>query len=365
MPISFSRYLTDHEPLPTPNELRQSLACTAQQKEFIAHSRITIQKILDGEDTRLLAVIGPCSIHDPTSAIEYAARLKQLASSVNDSFFIVMRVHFEKPRTCLGWKGMLYDPLLNGTYDIKKGLQMTRELLLDLADMEIPAAAEFLDPIASPYFSDIISWGSIGARTATSQIHRQMASGLPMPMGIKNSIDGNIDNAIQAILAASQPHACLGIDDNGRAAAIRTLGNSYVHLVMRGGERRPNYDPSSINDALQRLEKANLSPRVLIDCSHDNSNKKYEKQPDVLKSVIHQILEGNRNIIGIIMESHLQAGNQYMTEDPTRLQYGVSLTDSCLDWSSTQHALLWAHAQLSMERVCEIPGAKERFALVK
>lgn len=345
MPLLLPSFGNRIEPLLPPQALKKQLPLNQQQEEFVADSRKAIKRILDGDDSRYLLVVGPCSIHDSMEAKEYASNLKKLADSIADTFFIVMRVHCEKPRTTVGWKGFLYDPFLDGSHDIKTGLYRTRQLLLDLASMEVPAAVEFLDPLASNYIDDLVSWGSIGARTTTSQIHRQMASGLKIPIGFKNSIDGNVDNAVQALIATKSPHVCLGIDEEGHVAAIHTEGNEHAHLVLRGGERRPNYDTISVNSALQKLEEARLPRRVLIDCSHDNSCKQPEKQPAVARSVIQQILEGNKCIIGMSLESNLLGGSQFIPTDLSKLQYGVSLTDPCLDWEETRNLLLWAYAQ--------------------
>ncbi len=334
------------EPLPTPQDLKQRFPLTEKQQRYISQSRRIVGRILDRTDQRLLLVTGPCSIHDTIAAKEYASKLKQIALEVGDSFFIVMRVHCEKPRTIAGWKGFLYDPFMNGSHQMATGLTLTRQLMLELTEMEVPIATEFLDPLAVPYFSDLVTWGSIGARTVSSQIHRQIAAGLPMPVGFKNSIDGNVETAVHALLAAKISHSYMGINDEGQCSLIHSNGNSQTHIVLRGGAKEPNYDPASVNHALHSLEKVHLPRRVMIDCSHDNSQKKYDKQPKVFQSVIHQVVEGNKSIIGLNLESHLKAGHQHLLHDPSQLEYGISITDPCLDLASTHYLLSWAHQKL-------------------
>jgi 3-deoxy-7-phosphoheptulonate synthase len=334
------------EPLPSPLDLIQELPANESQLRFIEKTRQEVRDILDQKDTRLLMITGPCSIHDTTAALEYATRLNSLAQSLSDSFLLIMRVYFEKPRTHIGWKGMLYDPHLDGSDEISTGLKMTRRLLLELAKMKIPTAAEFLDPASVQYFGDLISWGCIGARTAESQTHRQMASGLAMPVGFKNSTSGNVEVAVNGIVAASTPQTFMGLNEDGRISVVHTQGNTYGHVTLRGGEGKPNYDPKSIANALSCLEKAGLSKRVIVDCSHDNSNRKHEQQPTVFQSIINQIIEGNKSIRGLILESHLYAGNQIMRSDLSQLKYGVSITDPCLDWPSTEQLIKWAAAAI-------------------
>jgi 3-deoxy-7-phosphoheptulonate synthase len=335
--------LIPKEFLPSPNELKHELPITPQQVEFIDNARSQIVQILNGEDPRILLIVGPCSIHDITAAKEYAIKLRQLIDRLSHTFFILMRVYFEKPRTVLGWKGLLYDPLLDGSYDIETGLHWTRQLLLDLAELQIPAASEFLDPLSPSYFDDLISWACIGARTAESQMHRQMASGLHMPVAFKNSTEGSIEGAVNGILAAASPHSFLGVEENGRLAVKHTLGNPHGHLVLRGGKRKPNYDAHSIAFALESLQKAHLPPRLLVDCSHDNANRNHEQQVHVFQSVMAQRTEGNISIRGVSLESNLYAGSQTLSGDALMLQYGVSLTDPCLDWTTTEQLILWGH----------------------
>ncbi|CUI17249.1 Phospho-2-dehydro-3-deoxyheptonate aldolase, Tyr-sensitive [Candidatus Protochlamydia naegleriophila] len=334
------------ELLPSYKELKSRMPTISQYGHFIEESRQTVRRILNGTDPRLLLIVGPCSIHDPASAKEFAIQLKSLAESVSSQFFILMRVYCEKPRTATGWKGFLYDPLLNGSNRLLLGIEQTRQLLLDLAQLNLPAATEFLDPLTAFYYDDLITWGSIGARTASSQTHRQLASMLQMPVGFKNGVAGNISAAINGVLAASQPHTHMALHENGWPAAIQTPGNPDAHIVLRGGESKPNYDPSSVSEALARLALTNLPKRLLIDCSHNNSNKKHERQPAVFQSIVHQIIEGNANIRGLMLESHLYGGNQPFLNDPNQLTYGVSITDSCLDWDSTSHLIQWGFHQL-------------------
>lgn len=339
--------ITRIQRLPSPLELKNQLAITPEQQTFIQESRQQIQNILDGKDSRLLLIVGPCSIHNTTAAQQFAHRLKELTSSIDNAFFPIMRVHFEKPRSSLGWKGLLYDPFLNGSNDIPTGLHWSRKLLLELASLEVPAAAEFLDPLSLNFFADLISWGCIGARTAASQIHRQLVSALPMPVSFKNSIDGNIDIAVNGVVAASAPHSFLGIDDEGLACVIHSLGNPYAHITLRGGESKPNYDQASIEHALQRLEQANLPTRLLIDCSHDNSNRQYDRQCHVFDSVIQQLVNGNRSIRGLILESNLAAGNQPISLTLDEIDPFISLTDACLDWITTESLIKKGHELIS------------------
>jgi 3-deoxy-7-phosphoheptulonate synthase len=331
--------------LPTPIELLRELPCKLVHQSFIARARNQICQILEGKDPRILLIVGPCSIHDTTAAKEYAIKLRELSHEVSDSFYVIMRTYFEKPRTTRGWKGLLYDPDLNGSHDIENGLRLTRQLLLDLTEMEIPTAAEFLDPSSAYYFGDLISWACIGARTAASQTHRQMASGLSMPVAFKNSTDGNIEIAINGILNAISPHTFIGSDPQGQICSIQTSGNLYSHMVLRGGKGSPNYDSESITNATSRLKHFNLLPHLLIDCSHDNSQRQHEQQPQVFQSVIRQVVQGNHSIRGLLLESHLFAGNQSLSAaDP--LRYAVSITDPCLDWQTTENLIRWGHAEM-------------------
>lgn len=333
------------ENIPSPVTIKKEMPALPHHLEFIQHSRNQVVNILEGNDNRLLLIIGPCSIHDISAAKEYAQNLQILAKEVSKSFLIVMRTYFEKPRTALGWKGILNDPHLDGTNDIVSGIKIARQLLLDLAEMEIPAATEFLDPFTPRYLSDLVSWSCIGARTSESQIHRQFASSLPMPVAFKNGTLGNMNIAIKGILTAACPHAFLGIDDHGHISIVRTKGNPHAHVALRGGENSPNYDPHSIGKLLESLRKNHLPERVIVDCSHGNSNRCPEKQKEVFECVIDQYLNGNCAIRGVAVESNLFEGSQRMPLDKSRLQYAVSITDPCLGWEQTEE-LVRRQAQL-------------------
>lgn len=337
---------THTETIPSPEELLEEFPLLEEEAQYIQSSRQEIRDILHKRDSRHLMIVGPCSIHDVTSATLFAKKLKALAQSLSDTFLLVMRVYFEKPRTLLGWKGILRDPDLDNSYDTNKGLRLTRQLLLELAELQVPVATEFLDPASAFYFSDLISWGCIGARTAASQTHRQLASGLPLPVAFKNSTDGNIDIAINGVVSASIPHSFIGMNEKGKAQLIHTQGNPDGHIVLRGSDTATNYDPESITYATEQLQQRSLTPRLLIDCSHGNSRRTYQWQTQVFESAIQQIQQDNRNIAGMLLESHLEAGNQILSENPTQLNPSVSITDSCLDWFSTEKLLRWGYAQL-------------------
>ena len=345
--------LNSVEHLPTPHDILHELPISLHQQAFIQDTRGKINDILSSDNSRLLLIVGPCSIHDPKAALEYAKKLRELAPQVSDTFLVVMRVYFEKPRTTVGWKGLLYDPHLNGSHDLVTGIRMTRKLLLDLADLEVACAAEFLDPFSCYYFSDLISWACIGARTSESQTHRQMASALPMPVAFKNNTNGSIDVAVNGIVSASTPHVFMGVNEHGQMSLMHSSGNPHCHVALRGGENKPNYDPQSIAKALTYLQKQGLPKRVVIDCSHDNSNRKHEQQPLVFQSIINQIIEGEQYIRGMILESNLEAGNQALLADRSKLRYAVSLTDPCMDWTTTEHLIRWGHAMLSKENMCQ------------
>ena len=347
MPKKINLNLLDSQVIPTPAEIVAEIPATEKQIRFIQRARQEVQDALFSHRSRLLLIAGPCSIHDIASAKEYARRFAELAKEVSDTFVMVMRVYFEKPRTTLGWKGMIYDPFLDGSNAMSKGLRLTRQLLLELAEMEVPAAAEFLDPLSAHYFSDLITWGCIGARTSESQTHRQMASSLPMPVAFKNNTMGNVDVAVHGVLSAAIPHTYLGIDPFGKVCQQTSAGNSTCHIVLRGGEANPNYDPESISYALDCLQKNSLPPKLLIDCSHDNSRRKHQQQVSVFQSVIHQIKEGEKGIRGLILESNLEEGQQPMESD--ELRYGVSVTDACLDWETTAKLIRWGRTALLKE----------------
>ncbi|WP_353982047.1 3-deoxy-7-phosphoheptulonate synthase [Salinicola endophyticus] len=331
----------------SPEVLKQHIPLSDAAERTVIEGRQTIQRILDREDPRLLVVIGPCSIHDPEAARDYARRLRQLADAVSDSLYIVMRVYFEKPRTTVGWKGLINDPHLNDSFEIEEGLHIARRLLVDLAEIGLPLATEALDPISPQYLQDCISWSAIGARTTESQTHREMASGLSGPVGFKNGTDGSLDVAVNALQSVASPHNFLGIDQAGKVAVIRTRGNAYGHVVLRGGNGKPNYDSVSVTLAEQELAKAGLKANLMVDCSHANSNKDPALQPLVMENVTHQILDGNRSIIGLMIESNIGWGAQKIPADRSQLEYGVSITDACIDWPTTERSLTQMAEQLA------------------
>ncbi|MBK1727318.1 3-deoxy-7-phosphoheptulonate synthase [Halorhodospira neutriphila] len=330
--------VADGERLPTPAEIKSQLPLSDQARQTVLESRQVLRDILDGKDHRLFVVVGPCSIHDPEAAREYARRLKALHDEVGDSVYLVMRVYFEKPRTTVGWKGLVNDPDMDDSFRIDRGLRVARELLLEIAEMGLPTATEALDPIAPQYYGDLISWTAIGARTTESQTHRELASGLSTPVGFKNATDGSQDVAINALQSAAAPHSFLGIDQDGRTTIVRTRGNRYGHIVLRGGAQ-PNYDSVSIRLCEQALEQAGLPARVVVDCSHANSSKDPSLQSMVFQDLVRQITEGNRSIVGVMLESHLGWGKQKLGDDPAALEYGVSITDPCIDWPTTEGLL--------------------------
>ena len=338
--------ITAITPIIAPAELRQVFPLSDKNREFVSQSRAGIKEILQRRDQRLMVVVGPCSIHDPEAAIEYAERLAGLSAKVRDQLLLIMRVYFEKPRTTVGWKGLINDPDMNGTHLISKGLGIARGLLSRITSLEVPVANEMLDPITPEYVADLISWGAIGARTTESQTHREMASGLSFPVGFKNGTDGNLQIAIDAMKAALHPHSFLGINREGRTSIIQTTGNPDVHIVLRGGSSKPNYNVSDIANTEDNLLKNGLFPTIMVDCSHGNSCKDYQKQPEVLDSVITQMVDGNNSISGVMIESNLEAGNQKISDDPNQLKYGVSITDACIDWATTERILLDAAARL-------------------
>ncbi|KGE03554.1 3-deoxy-7-phosphoheptulonate synthase [Pseudohaliea rubra] len=311
----------------------------------LTRSRQVIEDILDGRDPRLFVVVGPCSIHDPEAARDYARRLKALADEVSDTLFIVMRAYFEKPRTTVGWKGLINDPYMDDTFRIEDGLRLGRRLLLDLLELGLPTATEALDPISPQYLQDLIAWSAIGARTTESQTHREMASGLSSAVGFKNGTDGSLTVATNALKSAARPHRFLGINHEGRVAVYTTRGNRYGHIVLRGGSQGPNYDSVHVKLAETALAEAGLSTNIMVDCSHANSNKRPELQPLVVENVVNQILEGNASIVGLMIESHLEAGSQPLAP-PAELAYGVSVTDGCIGWSETEQCLREARAAL-------------------
>ncbi len=326
-------------PIIAPADLKQVFPLSVEDASFVSRSRNTIKAILRGEDQRLMVVVGPCSIHDPKAALEYAARLVELAKQVEDKLFVIMRVYFEKPRTTVGWKGLINDPDMDGTHKISKGLGIARQLFCAITELGLPIASEMLDPITPQYLSDMISWGAIGARTTESQTHREMASGLSFPVGFKNGTDGGLKIATDAMAAACQPHSFLGINFEGLSSIVQTTGNPDVHIVLRGGNDSPNYSPVDLALTTELLKKNGLPPSIMVDCSHANSYKDHRRQAEVLYNIVDQIIAGTANIGGVMIESNLHAGNQDIPSDLSQLKYGVSITDKCADWESTAEML--------------------------
>lgn len=328
-------HVVDTRPLVSPALLHHELPITAEASAVVAGTRDRIRNILYNEDRRLLVIVGPCSVHDVDAAYEYGQKLAVLRHELSSQLEIVMRVYFEKPRTNIGWKGLINDPHLDGSYDINTGLRLARRLLLDLAHIGLPAATELLDPITPQYIADVIAWTAIGARTTESQTHREMASGLSMPIGFKNNTDGSLQASTNAMLAASRPHHFLGINHHGLASIVSTTGNPDCHLVLRGGKNGPNYDGGHVTQAAAELTKLNLNPRVMVDCSHANANKDHLKQVPVLEDLAEQMRSGSKHILGVMIESHLKAGSQSIPEDLSQLVYGQSITDACVDFETT------------------------------
>ncbi len=333
--------------LPSPAELINEQPKSDAQSDFITRSRGDIHRIIFTDDKRLLLVIGPCSIHDPKAGLDYARRLAALAAEVSDRVMVVMRVYFEKPRTTVGWKGLVMDPHLDGSNDIAGGLRLARTFLGQVLDLGLPTATELLDPITPQYIADLICWSAIGARTTESQTHRQMASGLSMPLGFKNGTDGGLTVAVNAIKAASQPQTFLGVSVEGHAAAVVTRGNPNCHVVLRGGSKGPNYSAAHIAETEATLKKAGLIPAIMVDASHDNSSKKPEFQPEVVAEIMQQIAAGSTSIIGAMVESNIEAGNQAFPQPKENLKYGVSITDGCIDWPTTEKLVRDIHAALA------------------
>jgi 3-deoxy-7-phosphoheptulonate synthase len=332
--------------MPPPAQVKRELPLAESAAETVQRGRTQLARILDRQDPRLFVVVGPCSIHDPRAALEYARRLRALADEVADALLLVMRVYFEKPRTATGWKGFINDPDMDDSFHIGEGMRRARELLIAFADVGLPTGSEALDPLSPQYLADLISWYAIGARTTESQTHREMASGLSTSVGFKNGTDGGLDVAINAIRSARSPHSFLGIGPDGRTAIVRTRGNRLGHLVLRGGGGRPNYDTVSVRLAESALAKAGLPTNIVVDCSHSNSLKDPALQPLVFMDCVHQIKEGNRSIVGLMLESHLNAGNQPIPADLSQLKYGVSVTDACVGWDSTAEVLRRAAVEL-------------------
>jgi len=324
----------------TPAQIKEQFPTPTDALRLILESRETERRILRGEDPRLMVVVGPCSIHDPHAALEYARRLAELKPKVEDRLYIIMRVYFEKPRTTIGWKGLINDPHLNDSGDVALGITLARKLLIDILRLGLPTGTEFLDPIIPQYISDLISWAAIGARTTESQRHRELASGLSMPVGFKNGTDGSIQTALDALRSARVPHSFLGIDQDGYTSIVKTTGNPDNHIVLRGGRDGSNYEPQQTTLAAQLLRKANLPSAIMVDCSHSNSGKDPERQPIVWNSILQQRAAGRTDLIGAMLESNLHAGNQPLPSDLSQLRYGVSITDACMDWETTERLLL-------------------------
>lgn len=327
------------DPMPSPEDVHARLPLSIDAARTVMQGREALRSILDRKDHRLFVVVGPCSIHDPVAGLDYARRLKALSDELADTLLIVMRVYFEKPRTTTGWKGYINDPHMDDSFRVDEGMELARRFLLDVSELGLPAGTEALDPISPQYLGDLIAWSAIGARTTESQTHREMSSGLSTPVGFKNGTNGDIGVAINAILSASRPHSFLGINNQGRTAIVRTRGNRYGHVVLRGGDGRPNYDTVSVSMAEQAMQKAKLPANIVVDCSHANSYKKPELQPLVMADVVNQIRLGNRSIVGAMIESNLVAGNQPIPEDLSQLKYGCSVTDACVDWETTEKML--------------------------
>jgi 3-deoxy-7-phosphoheptulonate synthase len=343
MKLTDNLNVVDVIPLISPKTLKEHLPVSETASVTVINARKAIQQILAGKDQRLLVIVGPCSIHDPEAAQDYAERLKNLADQVSETMLIVMRVYFEKPRTTVGWKGLINDPELNGSHKINEGIELARKILLATNNIGLPCATETLDPITPQYLADLISWSAIGARTTESQTHRELASGLSMPVGFKNGTTGDLDVALNAMNSAQQPHHFLGISQEGASSVIQTSGNNFVHLVLRGGSSGPNFDAVSIHNASDELAAAGLPKAIMIDCNHANSGKDPGRQELVLRNLILQIIDGNQAIIGTMIESNINGGNQPISMD---MKYGVSVTDACLDWDNTERIMRNAHDSL-------------------
>lgn len=337
--------------LPTPKEIRRHLLLHEKEHAFVAESRKIVSDILSGKDRRIAIIAGPCSIHDMNSAMAYAEKFKALSKKVERHCYLVMRTYVEKPRTVMGWKGLLYDPFLDGSNDMCTGIFWTRQILMALTKMGIPTATEFLDPLAAPYMEDLVSWGFIGARTSASQPHRELASMLSMPIGFKNGVEGNIDQAIHGVISARSPHTFLHVDEEGKLSIMQSDGNDDTHVVLRGSNVSPNYDPLAVSHVLEKLRAHGIKSRLLIDCSHGNCQKDFSKQKDVFYSVLDQIQRGNTQIMGVMLESHLKEGNQFLLENPSSLKYAVSITDPCIGWETTEELVLAAEAVVSSSKV--------------
>ena len=338
------------EVLTTPEQLRGELPLSEAAFKTVVEGRRQVEAVLDGKDQRLIVVVGPCSIHDPAAALEYAHRLKGLADEVRDQLLVVMRVYFEKPRTTVGWKGLVNDPDMDDSFHIAKGLRLGRRVLLDINELGLPAGTEALDPVSPQYLGDLISWSAIGARTTESQTHREMSSALSMPVGFKNGTDGGIEVALNALEAVGVPHHFLGVNQQGQTAVIRTKGNKYGHIILRGGSKGPNYDSVNVAVVAEELVKRGLRNAIVVDCSHANSNKDHKLQPLVMDNVVEQVADGNKAIVGLMIESNLNEGKQSIPKDLKQLKPGVSVTDACVGWATTEAMLRKAAARLRKAR---------------
>jgi 3-deoxy-7-phosphoheptulonate synthase len=338
--------VTSFAAMPTPDELHAKLPLTDTAHKNVSEARELLRDILDRKDKRLFVVVGPCSIHDPEAGLDYARRLKKLQAKVAGTMVLIMRVYFEKPRTTTGWKGFINDPYMDDSFRVDVGMERARQFLLDVCELGLPTATEALDPISPQYLGDLIAWTAIGARTTESQTHREMASGLSTPVGFKNGTDGDVDIAVNAVVSSSKPHSFLGISEQGSVSIVRTKGNAYGHVVLRGGGGRPNYDSVSVAIAEQAMKKAGLAANLVVDCSHANSYKKPDLQPLVMSDVVQQIRHGNRSLVGVMIESNIIGGNQPIPEDLSKLTYGCSVTDGCIGWDETEEMLRSAHAEL-------------------
>ena len=334
----------------SPGELKKKYPATAGTDALVANTREAVKKILKKEDDRLLAVVGPCSIHDRNAALEYAEKLQKLSKEVNDQFLLIMRVYFEKPRTTVGWRGLILDPDMDGSDDIAKGLEIARSLLKEISELGVPTGSEMLDPIVPQYISDFLSWAAIGARTTESQVHRSLASGLSMPVGFKNGTGGSLQLAVNAMSTSSYPASFIGIDQEGRSSIFRTSGNDACHIILRGGHNGPNYYEEDVEEAVSLMKKAGMYSSLIIDCSHANSGKKYTRQRRVFRSVIDQIMYGQEDVAGVMLESNLFEGNQKMPEDISQLKYGVSITDACIGWTETEELIKSASEELRKKK---------------
>ena len=343
----FNIHIETSRTLITPQEIKLKLPLTKSAEETVLRSRQELEDILEFKDSRKFIVVGPCSIHDVNAAVKYAERLKALSERVKDKLLLVMRVYFEKPRTTVGWKGLINDPAMDDSFQIEKGLLTARSLLIKIVELGLPAATEALDPIIPQYMSELLAWSAIGARTTESQTHREMASGLSMPVGFKNGTDGSIHVALNALQSARVPHNFLGINQMGQVSIFKTRGNAHGHIILRGGGSQPNFDAINVKLAEAKLKEANLPPRIVIDCSHGNSNKDYKLQPSVFDNIINQILDGNTSIVGMMLESNLYEGNQPIPAKLEQLKYGVSVTDKCIGWEETEKIILAAHEKLN------------------